>query len=65
MRKGGRGGFLLIFYLDDSQTMHPIVIYAKSHQSVRDRTRIESALKQLGGNLGTQEGPASRDFDPA
>lgn len=65
MRKGGRGGFRLICYLDDAQDMYPIAIYAKSHRSVQDATRIDLALKQLADHLEMQGSPASGDSDPA
>ena len=64
MRKGGRGGFRLICYLDDSKNMYPIAIHAKSHQSVQDATRIDLALKQLDDHLEMQGSPASEESDP-
>ena len=64
MRRGGRGGFRLICYLDDSQNMYPIAIYAKSHQSVQDATRINLALRQLDDHLEMQRSPASEESDP-
>lgn len=53
LKRGGRGGFRVICYLDDTQTMYPIAIYVKSHQSVQDATRIDLALKQLDDHSGT------------
>lgn len=65
MRKGGRGGFRRICYLDDSKNMYLIAIYAKSHQSVQDATRIDLALKQPDDHLEMHGSPESEESDPA